>query len=232
MLAAELVVKAKTENSPNYRYGQYRVWGDVNHSRYFKVENQPSVEQIIRYLSCNTNARILGQSFQGLAAVKLLTLEDHHILLEAARELPLEPRARILPEEKLEAALLLGDREKVYDLIQNEPNGIAEERQLYLYQQAPTRNPQFVATLHALYLGRCQICSWNPMNIYGHPICHGHHIHWLSRGGDDSMENLLLVCPNHHAAIHKVDAPLDFRDLSIDFGTHRELLQLNEHLAK
>lgn len=231
VLAAELIVKAKTENPPNFRYGRYRVWGDVNHSRYFVVDNQPSVEQVIRHLSCKINARILGQAFQGLAAVKSLTLEDHQILLATARDLPLEPRARILPEEKLEAALLLGDSERVYELIQYESHGIAEERQQYLYQQAPIRNPEFVANLHTLYRGCCQICLWDPISIYGHMLCHGHHIHWLSRGGEDSIENLLLVCPNHHAAIHKVDAPLDFRDLSIDFGTHREALKLNYHLT-
>lgn len=108
VLAAELVVRAKTLNPPNFRYGRYRVWGDLRKSRYFKVEGQPSVEQIIRNLSCRTNAPILGQSFQGNAAVRFITLEDQDILTAVARNLPLEPRARLLPEERLEAALLLG----------------------------------------------------------------------------------------------------------------------------
>jgi hypothetical protein len=34
-LAAELVVKAKTINPPNFRYGKYRIWGDLKRSRYF-----------------------------------------------------------------------------------------------------------------------------------------------------------------------------------------------------
>lgn len=99
-LAAELVIRAKTLNPPNFRYGRYRVWGDLRKSRYFKAEGQPSVEQIIRTLSCRANAPILGQSFQGNAAVRLLTLEDHLILTETARALPLELRARLLPEER------------------------------------------------------------------------------------------------------------------------------------
>jgi hypothetical protein len=230
VLAAELIIKAKTDNPPNFRYGRYRVWGDINLSRYFVVDNQPSVEQIIRQLSCKTNARILGRSFQGGAAVKPLTIEDHQILVAAAQNLPIEPRARILPEEKLEAGLLLGDSDKISQLIKQEPHGIAEARQKYLYQQAPNRTPQLVANLHALYHGRCQICLWNPVDIYGNTLCHGHHVHWLSRGGEDSMENLMLVCPNHHAAIHKLDAPLDYKDFSFDFRTHREPVQLDYHL--
>ena len=183
VLAAELIIKAKTKNPPNYRYGQYRVWGDIKLSRYFQVDRQPSVELIIRQLSCKTNAAILGQSFQGMAAVKPISLEDHNILLQVAKNLPLEPRARILPEEKLEAALLLGESKAVYELVRSEPHGIAEKRQRYLYHQLPKRNPKLVANLQSLYNGRCQICLWDPIDEYGVSLCQGHHIHWLSRGG-------------------------------------------------
>ena len=80
VLAAEMVVKAKTQNPPNYRYGRYRIWGDIRLSRYFRADDQPSIEQIIRKLSCTTNARFLGQSFQGFAAVKYINQQDHDLL--------------------------------------------------------------------------------------------------------------------------------------------------------
>ena len=211
VLAAELVVKAKTENPPNFRYGRYRIWGDIHFSRYFQVDNQPSIEQIVRNLSCKADARILGQSFQGKAAVKLITQQDHLILQAAARDLPLEPHARILPEEKLEAALLLQDPLAVENLILKEHAGIAEERRAYLYSQAPSRNHRLVEELQDLYEGQCQICLWHPRQHYGHSLCHGHHIHWLSRGGEDELANMILVCPNHHSAIHRIDAPMDFQ---------------------
>jgi 5-methylcytosine-specific restriction enzyme A len=230
VLAAELVVKAKTENPPKFRYGRYRLWGDIHYSRYFQVENQPGIEQIVRNLSCKADARILGQSFQGKAAVKLITPQDHLILQAAARDLPLEPRARILPEEKLEAALLLQDPLAVENLILKEHAGIAEERRAYLYSQAPSRNHRLVEELQDLYQGQCQICLWHPRQHYGHSLCHGHHIHWLSRGGEDELGNMILVCPNHHSAIHKIDAPMDFRDMTFDFGIRRENLQINLHL--
>jgi 5-methylcytosine-specific restriction protein A len=230
VLAAELVVRAKTLNPPNFRYGRYRVWGDLRRSRYFKAEGQPSVEQIIRNLSCRANAPVLGQSFQGNAAVRLITQEDHRILTAVARNLPLEPRARLLPEERLEAALLLGDEEAVEGLVHEEEYGIAWQRRAYLFQQAPTRNKQFVQELQGLYQGRCQICLWDPRGRYGESLCHGHHIHWLSRGGKDDMKNMILVCPNHHSAIHGCDAPFDYRDFAFEFSEHRELLQINHHL--
>jgi len=232
VLAAELVIRAKTKNPPKFRYGPYRVWGDLKKSRYFEIEQQPSVEQIIRHLSVKANATILGMSFQGGAAVRPLTPEDHQILAAAARTLPLEPRARLLPEERLEATLLLGDEQAVIDLIQEEKPGIEKKRREYLYGRAITRNRELIRELQLLYDGRCQLCQWDPRQIYGYPMCHGHHIHWLSRGGDDALENLMLLCPNHHTAVHRCDAPLDYLDLAFDFGKFRDKLTLDLHLAK
>ena len=39
IFAAELVIQAKTENPPNFRYGRYRVWGDLDRSRCFRVDD-------------------------------------------------------------------------------------------------------------------------------------------------------------------------------------------------
>lgn len=201
-LAAELVIKAKTINPPNFRYGRYRVWGDIQLSRYFRVDDQPGVEQVIRHLSPKATAIHLGQSFQGNAAVRSLNSEDHTILKALARDLSLEPRARILPEEQLEAILLLGVSKGVARLIHDEEPGMAEARRLYLYSQAPGRNPKLVEDLQGLYDGQCQICLWHPRRQYQNQLCHAHHIQWLSRGGEDELQNLALVCPNHDAAIH------------------------------
>lgn len=230
VLAAELVMQAKTKNRPDFRYGEYRVWGDVDRSCYFRVEGAPSVEQIIRSLSIRAEARVLGRSFQGHAAVRKITEEDHQILREAARDLPLEPWARILPEEKLEAALIMGDRSAVERLVRDEEPGVAEERKQYLYEEAPQRNPNLVDRLQNLYDGHCQICRWDPIDEYGESLCEGHHIQWLSRGGNDALSNLMLVCPNHHRAIHRCDAPIDWSDMAYDFGDHRETVAMDRHL--
>lgn len=179
--------------------------------------------------ACTTNAPVLGHSFQGKQAVKEITSNDHQILTAAAANLPLEPRARILPEEELEAALQRDDPDRIANLIKNSRAGIAEERRAYIVQ-LPHRNRQLVAELHKLYNGQCQICLWSPKKEYGHYLCHGHHIQWLSQGGEGTLTNMVLVCPNHHAAIHGCDACFDFGDMSFDFGTHRIALGLNQHL--
>ena len=49
-LAAEFVVSARTHDLPDYRYGPYRIWGDLRRSRYFAVDGQPDVTSLIRSL--------------------------------------------------------------------------------------------------------------------------------------------------------------------------------------
>ncbi|BAS26266.1 hypothetical protein LIP_0409 [Limnochorda pilosa] len=40
---------------------------------------------------------------------------------------------------------------------------------------------------------------------------------WLSRGGEDALENLVLLSPNHHRSVHAVDAAFDYRGPSFLF---------------
>ena len=229
-LAAELVVWAKTINPAGFRYGKYRVWGDLNKSRYFDVSGQSCIEKMIRQLSVTTRAHHLGQSFQGGNAVRKLNVQDHRILSEIARQLPLEPRAQILPEERLESALLLDDQEEVNNVLAQGRAGVGEKRKVYLSRQAPARSRRLTTQLQVLYGGRCQLSGWTPRKQYGHNLCHAHHIQWLSRGGDDILENLVLVSPNLHAAIHRCDAPLDFERGAFIFPGHTEPIRYNRHL--
>jgi hypothetical protein len=65
-LAAELVVSAKTMNPRGVRYGPYRVWGDRRRSRYFGVGDQPDVSTLIRSLTLEARAKVLGRSFKAM----------------------------------------------------------------------------------------------------------------------------------------------------------------------
>ena len=232
VLAVELVVRAKTTNPSGYRYGAYRLWGDLELSRYFRTDGQPDISGLIRGLSVRAGAAVLGQSFQGRAAVRRLTPADHQVLAEYARGLPREPRARLLPEEELEARILIGDQDAVSRLITGEAPGIADKRRRHLFSQARRRNPQHVRELRELYGGMCQLCGWNPKSVYGRELCEAHHVHWLSRGGDDELHNLVLICPNHHRAIHRTDAPFDWEDSSFVFPMKRERVKLSRHVLE
>jgi len=228
-LAAELVVSAKTMNPRGFRYGPYRVWGDLQQSRYFNVNDQPDISTLIRSLSLEAKADVLGRSFQGKAAVRALNETDHMRLLAYAEILPLEPRARLLPEERLEALLMAGEENAVARLLRDEPAGIAEERRRYLMTEIVRRDRDLVEELRDLYAGECQLCGWAPRRRDGTELCEAHHVRWLSRGGGDTLTNLVLVCPNHHRAIHRCDAPFDFGCNAFVFANMREKLKRLRH---
>jgi hypothetical protein len=228
-LAAELVISAKTLNPRGYRYGAYRVWGDLRRSRYFAIDGQPDISSLIRSLSVAATGDVLGRSFQGRAAVRRLLEGDHVALLDYAERLPAEPRARLLPEERLEALLLTGDEGAVAQLLRDEPVGMAEERRQYLLSQAARRDRALAEQLRELYYGECQICGWAPRRSYGVEICETHHLRWLSRGGSDVLGNLVLLCPNHHRAVHRCDAPFDFGSAAFVFAATHEALRTIRH---
>ena len=150
-------------------------------------------------------------------------------LLAYAMSLPLEPRAQLLPEERLEALLLAGDENAVATLLREEPAGIAEERRQYLMTEVARRDRDLVEQLRELYAGECQICGWAPRRSYKTELCEAHHVRWLSRGGADALTNLVLVCPNHHRAIHRCDAPFDFGCNAFIFPAANEPLMRFEH---
>ena len=229
VLAMELVVWAKTRNPITYRYGTYRLWGDLQRSRYFHSDDQPDISDLIGQLSVRATAPVVGQSFQGRAAVRRLTASDHQVLVEYSRGLALEPRARLLPEEDLEARILLGDSDAVNRLITAAVPGIGADRRRYFLQELPRRNRSHVIKLREMYDGMCQLCQWNPNSLYRQDLCEAHHVHWLSRGGDDALHNMVLICPNHHRAIHQTDAPFDWADESFVFPMSREEVRISRH---
>ena len=52
--------------------------------------------------------------------------------------------------------------------------------------------------------GVCQLCGqqapFNDKN--GNPYLECHHIIWLSKGGSDSIDNTVALCPNCHKKMH------------------------------
>lgn len=230
VLAAELVVRAVTSNPANYRYGRWRVWGDLERSRYFDVARGPRVDPVIRALGIQASASRLGQSFQGHAAVRPITEAAHQTLADYAKELPVLRSAALYPEDEFEARLVHGQQAR--DLVIRESLSEQNRRRRYLYESVDVqRARRNVLELQELYGGKCQVCLYDPERRYGYRTCHGHHIEWLSRGGEDSLDNMVLVCPNHHGAIHRDDAVFDYADFSFAFRNGvRERLTENRHL--
>lgn len=213
-LAARLVCHGKTKNPDGFRYGLYRVYGDLERSRYFRVVGQPNITPLIRGfpLATGQDSTPLGQAFQGNAAVRVIGEDQHLALLEWSKDFEVEPRAQLLPEDILERQddFVLSGLSS--DLGFN--TSMSEARRQYLLTKSRTRRGVLVTQLKDMYDGRCQISGWNPRAEFGRDLCEAHHIQWLSRGGEDEMSNLILVSPNIHRMIHALDAPFDYQELA------------------
>lgn len=59
--------------------------------------------------------------------------------------------------------------------------------------------------------GICQLCGNNApfKDKAGRPYLETHHIVWLARGGEDTIENTVALCPNCHRKMHVMDAEVD-----------------------
>lgn len=59
---------------------------------------------------------------------------------------------------------------------------------------------------------RCEVCGWGPpqrlrdigLDLDKMALVHAHHVVPLEFGGADAVENLVLLCPNHHAIAHRL----------------------------
>ncbi|MGI1276873.1 HNH endonuclease [Klebsiella quasipneumoniae subsp. similipneumoniae] len=66
------------------------------------------------------------------------------------------------------------------------------------------RSPCVVAEVLLKAEGKCQSCKRDApfLKEDGTPFLEVHHIEWLSKGGEDSVENAIALCPNCHRQAH------------------------------
>lgn len=59
--------------------------------------------------------------------------------------------------------------------------------------------------------GQCQLCKQPApfLDQNGEPYLECHHIEWLSKGGMDSADNCVALCPNCHTRMHILNCPQD-----------------------
>lgn len=64
--------------------------------------------------------------------------------------------------------------------------------------------------------GICQLCELPApfKDKYGNPYLESHHVVWLAKGGEDSIENIIALCPNCHVKMHIVNNAEDVKKLT------------------
>jgi 5-methylcytosine-specific restriction enzyme A len=237
-LAARLVVRAKTINAPSYGYGSYRVWGDVKTSSYYQINDssEQDVFELLRLLDMDSGSladKTRSDLFQSMQTLRCIPKKSSKLLASFAAQLPFEPRAcQVLDETRLEKAYTAASPDQLEMLMIKEAVGYSETAKSEI-KQGFERNRTLVKQLNERYGGRCQVTGHDSPLLYGVPTAEAHHVVYRSRGGSDELENLVLVSPNVHTAIHAANATFDYASLAFVFPNGRvEPLVLNTHLTK
>ncbi|MCK8607261.1 HNH endonuclease [Apilactobacillus ozensis] len=73
----------------------------------------------------------------------------------------------------------------------------------------PLRNLSIVELARLFAHGKCQLCNKNApfCEKDGTPFLEVHHIQWLSKGGPDTIDNVIAICPNCHRRMHILNIP-------------------------
>ncbi|MEA2096001.1 MAG: HNH endonuclease [Candidatus Cloacimonadota bacterium] len=92
-------------------------------------------------------------------------------------------------------------------------------------------NRAIFENLKYLYNYKCQICEENFNRNYNAKIAEAHHIIPFTKTRNNDSDNILVLCPNHHRIIHKVNPLFDKSKLLFKYQNgFIEKIKLNFHL--
>jgi hypothetical protein len=148
-LLARLNVSAKTINAPAYKYGPYRIWGDIRLSCYFRANNdsKEDVFELLRLLEfdgASLQAKDRTSLAQACQTIRVIRPSASKLLESFAEILQDEPRAKAVPdEEKLEQALYSPEPAPLNQVLDSPDIAYAEAHK-YQLRQSQERNRQLV----------------------------------------------------------------------------------------
>ena len=85
--------------------------------------------------------------------------------------------------------------------------------------------------LKALYDYRCQITGEKFGVKYNSEVSEAHHIEYFTKSKNNNTDNIIIMSPNFHRIIHKINPTFDNNTLTFSFPNGiKEKLKLNYHL--
>jgi 5-methylcytosine-specific restriction protein A len=114
-------------------------------------------------------------------------------------------------EEKAKKARRLSDDE-IKQRAQNAKKTIGVRNTI---SQQFDRNPWVSELAKRIANGVCQLCEEKApfLKKSGEPYLETHHIVWLAKGGEDTIDNTVALCPNCHRKMHILNNDQDIQRL-------------------
>ncbi len=102
-------------------------------------------------------------------------------------------------------------------------------------QEVRTRvlNRSIINDLKKYYNHRCQICEKQFAMTYDVNICEGHHIEHFAKSFNNSADNIIVLCPDHHRLMHTAKPVLNREVLQFQYDNgYIEKVKLIDHFIK
>ena len=123
-----------------------------------------------------------------------------------------------LSEEEME--ILINQEDTTADLVIVSGN---QTRRIY--------KRSIIIELKKLYRYECQICGHAFEGLYGGNYAEAHHIEFFADTHNNKMNNIIILCPNHHRVIHLLKPNFDRHSLTWVYPNGlTESLKKNIHL--
>lgn len=92
-------------------------------------------------------------------------------------------------------------------------------------------NRKVIKDLKKLYQYRCQLCDKTTTGFENVNIVEAHHIIPFSQTQNNDINNILILCPNHHRLIHKLNGTVDKHCKKVIYNNNlEEKIVKNYHL--
>lgn len=124
----------------------------------------------------------------------------------------------------VEGNLLQDNSEIIADINIDEVYGYMDPKTKEQVVTTFYRSPEVADYAKKISNGICQLCEkpapFTDKN--GEPFLESHHVIWLSRGGTDTIDNVVALCPNCHSKMHVIDDPIDIGKLLLSIEKRKE----------
>lgn len=98
-------------------------------------------------------------------------------------------------------------------------------------QRVRVYNTSIIKQLKRLYGGCCQLCGKNAFDEFNVDISEAHHIAHFSDSQNNDSSNIIILCPNHHRLMHKLNPKFDSERGCFVFSDNSELrIEIDFHL--
>lgn len=91
-------------------------------------------------------------------------------------------------------------------------------------------NTAIVHKLKKLYKGQCQFCGKKPIEGFNVDICEAHHIEHYAETQNNDANNIIILCPNHHRLLHKLNPVFDREEMCFNCSVGSISIHMDYHL--